>query len=140
MACPYFLPMQRIENPPWPHPARLPLGDGWTGHCTAPGHEGAQPTEEELVHGCNLGYARTCPRLPRERHCDAVRFSLARDRDGKLTVQFVCEIGHAPAAHGMLEFDVAASRWSSTHDDTRIQKMAECFLHSYRRRRASEAD
>ena len=140
MACPYFFPLERIENPPWPHPARLPLGDGWTGHCTAPGHEGAQPTEEELQDGCNLGYARACPRLPRQRLCDAIRFSLARDRDHKLTVQFVCEIGHAPAEHGMLEFDAAAGRWSSRHEDARIQKMAECYLHSYRRRQESQAD
>ena len=135
MACPFFLPQKRIENPTWPHPARLPLGDSWMGQCTAPGHQGAQPSDEELKDGCNLGYARACPRLPRDRHGDAVRFSLARDRDDKLSVQFVCEIGHAPAALGILQFDAAAGRWSSAHADTRIQKMAECFLDSYLRRK-----
>lgn len=135
MACPFFLPQKRIENPLWPHPVRLPLGDGWSGQCTAPGHEGVQPGEEELKDGCNLGYARACPRLPGERHGDAVRFSLARDREGKLAVQVVCEIAYAPAGHGMLEFDVAAGRWSSAHPDARIQKMAECFLESYLRRK-----
>jgi hypothetical protein len=135
MACPFFLPQKRIEVPLWPHPARLPLGDGWSGQCTAPGHEGAQPNDEELKDGCNLGYARACPRLPRERPTDAVRFSLARDRDMKLSVQFVCEIAHAPGAHGMLEFDAASNRWLSFHPDRRIQKMAECFLDSYLRRK-----
>jgi hypothetical protein len=135
MACPFFFPQKRIENPPWPHPPRLPLGDGWTGHCTAPGHEGARPTNEELKDGCNLGYAHACPRLPRERSCDAVRFSLARDREEKVSVQFVCEIGHAPGEHGMLEFDAVAQRWLSMHTDERIQKMAECFLQSYLRRK-----
>jgi hypothetical protein len=137
MACPFFMPRQQIENSLWPHPARLPLGNGWAGQCTAPGHEGASPTDEELKDGCNLGYARACPRLPSERHCDAVRFSLARDREDKLSVQFVCEIAHAPAEHGMLEFDAVAQRWSSLHPDERIQKMAECFLHSYLRRKQS---
>jgi hypothetical protein len=140
MACPYFLPRKRIENPPWPHPARLPLGDGWTGHCTAPGHEGAQPSDEELRDGCNLGYVRACPRLPRERHCDAVRFSLARDCDDRLTVQFVCEAGHAPAQHGLLQFDAATGSWSSAHPDARIQKMAECYVESYLLRRGVVLD
>ena len=88
-----------------------------------------------MKDGCNLGYARNCARLPRERSCDAVRFSLARDRDNKLSVQFVCEMAHTPAAHGMLEFDAAAGRWSSLHADGRIQKMAECFLEAYLRRK-----
>ncbi len=136
MACPYFLPQKALENPPWPHPARLPLGAAWTGQCTAPGHQGVQPSEEEIKNGCNLGYARDCPRLPRERNCDAVRFSLARERDRKLTVQFVCEIGHAPADHGMLEFDASAQSWISRHADARIQKMAECYLQSYLHRTA----
>jgi hypothetical protein len=131
MACPYFLPQKRIENPPWPHPARLPLGDAWSGCCTAPGHDGVRPTDEELKDGCNLGYARHCARLPVSRAADAVRFSVARDRDHKLSVQFVCEIGYAPAAHGMLQFDAAAGRWSSEHADARIQKMAECYVETY---------
>jgi hypothetical protein len=134
MACPYVLPQERIKNPPWPHPARLPLGDGFAGHCTAPGHEGARPSDNELREGCNLGYARQCPRLPRQRSSDAVRFSLVRDRDRVLSVQFVCEIAHAPGEHGMLEFDAAAGRWTSSHADVRIQKMAECYVDSYLRR------
>ena len=48
-----------------------------------------------------------------------------------LSVQFVCEIAHAPGEHGMLEFDAAAGRWSSSHADARIQKMAECYVDSY---------
>jgi hypothetical protein len=140
MACPYFHPQTRIEASLWPHPPRLPLGDGWSGHCTAPGHEGARPSDEELKDGCNLGYARNCSRLPRERSCDAVRFSLARDRERKLTVQFVCEIAHAPAAHGMLEFDAAAQSWSSQHADPRIQRMAECFLQAYLRRNDGKSE
>ncbi len=126
-----------MENPPWPHPARLPLGDAWTGCCTAPGYEGAQPSDEELRDGCNLGYARACPRLPRQRHADAVRFSMARDREQTLTVQFVVEIAHAPAEHGLLEFDSALGRWRAAHHDARMQRMAECFVEAYLRRKES---
>jgi hypothetical protein len=133
MACPYFLPQERIANPPWPHPSRLPLGDGWTGYCTAPGHEGVRPSDDELREGCNLGYARECPRLPQQRSFDAVRFSLARDRGQVLSVQFVCEIAHSPGEHGMLEFDSATGRWSRSHADARIQRMAECYVDSYLR-------
>lgn len=134
MACPYFLPTERCASPLWPHPSRLPLGDGWAGRCTAPGHEGAQPTDTELQDGCNLGYAR-CPRLPQQRPCDAVRFLLARDRDHKLAIQYVCEIGYAPGAHGVLEFDTGAARWIVSHPDPRLQKLAECYLDSYLRRK-----
>ncbi|MGI9104024.1 MAG: hypothetical protein ACR2IF_16405 [Terriglobales bacterium] len=131
MACPYFMPGKRLEEPLWPHPQRLPLGGGYSGCCTAPGHEGAEPAEDELKEGCNLGYARGCPRLPEEREHDAVRFALARDREGKLNVKFVCESGHAPAQHGMLEFDRAAGVWRTRHGDARIQRMAECYVESY---------
>ncbi len=133
MACPYFQPTQRCATPLWPHPPRLPLGDAWTGRCTAPGHEGAHPTDAELKDGCNLGYAR-CPRLPRQRSCDAVRFILVRDRDRKLAIQYVCEIAHAPGPHGMLEFDTGLGRWTVSHPDPRLQKLAECYLDSYLRR------
>ena len=79
MACPFFMPTSKLEDGGWLHPSRLPLGGGWTGHCSAPGHEGAEPTNQELRELCNLGYAASCPRLPKERAYDAVRFSIARD-------------------------------------------------------------
>ena len=31
MACPYFMPVEKLENGTWPHPSRLPLGSGWRG-------------------------------------------------------------------------------------------------------------
>ncbi len=127
-----------MDVPLWPHPQRLPLGDGFAGCCTAPGHEGAEPGENELRDGCNLGYARGCSRLPREREYDAVRFTVARDREGKLSIKFVCEIGHAPKEHGMLEFDRRGALWTAAHGDVRIQRMAECFVESYLKRTPKE--
>ena len=147
MACPFFMPIKRLENGTWPHPARLPLGCGWSGHCTAPGHEGETPGKEEL-ESCNLGYAESCVRLPRDRAWDAVRFALlasgepkARDNEKDMTatrvvrLKYVCERRHLPVEYGSLEFDPAAEQWLLKHDDERVQKMAECFLESYLRRK-----
>jgi hypothetical protein len=78
-----------------------------------------------------LGYAAACSRLPQQRACDAVRFSVARDRGAQLVLCFVCETGHRPAEHGKLEYDASLGQWTSSHPDARIQKMAECYLESY---------
>ena len=118
------------------HPSRLPLGGGWTGHCSAPGYQGVLPSEQEIRELCNLGYASHCPRLPKERPYDAVRFSVVRDNGSQLFLWFVCEAAHLPAEHGKLEYDLTVSRWVSPHADPRIQKMADCFLQSYLLRRS----
>ena len=142
MACPFFVPTHKLDDAGWLHPSRLPLGGGWQGHCSAPGHEGAEPSDQELHQYCNLGYATQCARLPRDRSCDAVRFSVAHDRGSQLLLWFVCESGHRPAGHGMLEFDVRLGRWITPHPDARIQRMAECYLESYmlRKTRSASAD
>ncbi len=93
------------------------------------------PTDEELRELCNLGYAASCPRLPRERACDAVRFSVAGDRGSQLILKFVFEAGHRPAGYGTLEYDLSVGQWVSSQPDPRIQKMAECYLESYLLRR-----
>ena len=146
MACPYFMPVARLENGSWPHPARLPLGCGWTGCCTAPGHENAVPSQDVLEAFCNLGYATGCSWAPAERLWDSVRFSVSAPSTGKslkavdsptrlLHLIYVCERDHRPVAHGGLEFDLPSSTWLRCHDDARIQKMAECFLESYLKKR-----
>ncbi len=135
MACPFFMPEQRFDSD-WPFPQRLPLGAGWTGTCTAPGHEGARPSDEELRSACNLGYADSCSRLPPERHADAVRFALGGERDGILRVLFVCERDYLPAGHGELLYQTAEASWLRPHADRRVQKMAECYVQAQRSRRA----
>ena len=139
LACPFFLPTSQLDDGGWLHPSRLPLGGGWAGRCAAPGHEGAEPTNEQLRELCNLGYAASCPRLPKQRSCDAVRFSIARDRGAQLDFWYVCESGHRPASHGTLEYDLALGKWTTSHSDPRIQKMAECYLQSYLPRRIQPA-
>ena len=138
MACPFFMPAQKLEGT-WLHPSRLPLGGGWDGYCSAPGHEGDHPTLNELHEFCNLGYADCCPRLPARRDYDAIRFSVARDFGSRLLLMFVCETGHRPATHGTLEYDLDRADWTSTHPDSRIQKMAECYLQAYLQRRIPSA-
>jgi hypothetical protein len=139
VACPFFMPTSKLDDGGWLHPSRLPLGGGWTGHCGAPGNEGVEPTNQELREFCNLGYAATCPRLPKERAYDAVRFSIARDRGTQLEFWFVCESEHRPASRGTLQYDLSLGRWVSSHADLRIQKMAECYLQSYLLRRVQPA-
>jgi hypothetical protein len=138
VACPFFMPVERLENGTWQHEGRLPLGRGWSGLCTAPGHEGDAPSQEELREFCNLGYAEGCGRLPRERAWDSLRFAARTvGSDGengnraRIQVRYVCERGHRPAEHGMLEFDPFETRWEHPHRDSRVQRMAECFLESY---------
>jgi hypothetical protein len=148
------MPCARLENGAWPHPGRLPLGAGWSGHCTAAGHEGEIPAQDILETLCNLGYAGTCPWTPQERAWDAIRFSVAapaasRCHEGEreegereddnpakfLRLIYVCERLHRPVDHGELKFDLQSASWLERHEDTRIQKMAECFLESYLKKR-----
>lgn len=135
------MPLQKLAGA-WLHPARLPLGGGWDGHCSAPGHEGTQPSGDELQQFCNLGYAAKCSRLPAQREWDALRFSVARDQGSRLILWFVCEVRHRPAQHGTVEYDVDSGSWISRHPDTRVQKMLECYVLSYvdRKLQATGAD
>jgi len=135
LACPFFVPREIVNDGSWPHPSRLPLGAGWTGNCRASGQE--QPASEEHIREfCNLGYATTCPHLPRHRDWDAVRFSVARVTHGELTICFVCELAHAPMERGELTFDLAGGAWLNPHPDPRVLTLASCYLQSYRARQA----
>jgi hypothetical protein len=147
VACPFFMPMEKMQGASWLHAARLPLGAGWSGHCTAPGHDGEIPPEDELREFCNLGYAERCRRLPPERPWDSIRFG-ARTLDGGVEnangggvqIRYVCERQHLPADHGTLTFNVAGACCEQPHPDSRLQRMAECFLASYlEKRKAREA-
>ncbi len=149
MACPYFMPLAKMENGNWPHPARLPLGCGWSGECTAPGHEQQTPAQDVLEAFCNLGYASGCTWAPPERVWDAVRFAVnaplgSREKslapsDGAarvLHLTYICEREHLPVEHGELVFDIAQAAWLKRNSDPRIQKMAECFLESYLKKKS----
>jgi hypothetical protein len=125
LACPFFMPTQRLLDGAWMHPSRLPLAAGWAGMCTAPGHEGVTPNSFDA---CNLGYASACPRLPRDRCWDAVRFAVVQEGPERLLLVYVCEKDHGPVEHGNLEFQGRSRECLNPHSDLRIQKMAECFV------------
>ncbi len=142
MTCPYFMPTERLTGGGWPHPRRLPLGAGWSGHCTAPGHENEIPQQQVIETFCNLGYANGCAWAPEERAWDAVRFAVvarpkshgSADKEkcsSGIRICYVCERDHRPVERGELEFDVQQSIWVRGHQDKRLQKMADCFLKSH---------
>jgi hypothetical protein len=148
LPCPYFMPTEKLENGVWPHPARLPLGAGWSGCCTAPGYEGEIPEQSVLEKFCNLGYS-TCDHRPLDREAtawDAIRFSArliqkkssadttfttSIANDPILQIRYVCERDHRPAGQGLINFDARSLACHEPHSNPRIQKMAECFLESY---------
>jgi len=134
LTCPFFSPTERADDIALPHPMRLPLGAAWRGKCNAPGYEAHSPSTQEL-EGCNLGYAHTCFRLPKERACDAVRFGVTRESSTSISLQYVMEAAHQPAGQGLLEYDRALGIWSTVHNEACVQKLAECFLQSYLERR-----
>ena len=149
MACPFFMPMEKLEDGTWLHAGRLPLGCGWSGQCGAPGHEGEIPSPEELRDFCNLGYAEHCGRLPKERAWDSVRFgarTVFNDErsgsksaaSGRIEVRYICERGHYPVEHGVLEFDSLRVQWANPHRDDRVQRLAECFLAAYLEKKKSQ--
>ena len=145
------MPVARLENGSWPHPSRLPLGCGWSGYCTAPEHEGQTPSQDVLESLCNLGYAGHCAWAPSHRNWDAVRFAVvspeitnAPQENGNsspaaLTLQlhYVCERDHLPVEDGKLLFELNDAVWLRRHEDPRVQKMAQCFLESYLKKRLS---
>ena len=140
MACPFFMPTRKSDRGSWQHVRRLPLGAGWEGHCTAPGNEGVVPELQQVVQGCNLGYASECPHLPAQRSWDAVRFCVAREHPSAVFISYVCERSHLPGEHGTLQFRLADRQWVKRHSDERIQRMAQCYLDSWLVRTAQASD
>jgi len=135
LACPFFMPTRRFDAGEWLHPSRLPLGCGWEGYCTAPDHHGETPEPQRLKEECSLGYASNCPHLPAQRAWDAVRFAVSSENESHVLVAYVCEKNHLPAENGNLEFRFSDEAWARSHSDLRVQRMAECFLDSWRARK-----
>ena len=141
LACPFFVPREIVNDGSWPHPARLPLGAGWSGTCCA-----GQDAERALVVQpphirdlCNLGYATGCPNLPASRDWDAVRFSVAGSSPEQITLCYVCELGHAPVESGTLIYDLGREIWRHAPKDPRVHRLAISYLYAYRARRLSSA-
>lgn len=99
MACPFFEPGARLEDPPAAS-GPPPLGDWHTGVCHSP-WPGGSPLPLML---CHYGYARgVCARFPLACDApDAVRFAMAISPGADPEVQFALEKDHYPAGHGVL--------------------------------------
>ena len=147
MACPFFVPTERADDLALPHPARLPLGAAWRGSCAAPGHEHAILNNNEL-EGCNLGYAKSCSRLPEHRKCDAVRLGVVKESRTLISLQLIFESGYRPAGQELLEYDRGTGQppiphrlgmdRSSPYPEPSVQRQAECFLQTYLERRGPD--
>jgi hypothetical protein len=131
------MPDQQLEAD-WPFPQRLPLGAAWSGSCTA-AQDATKPSVQELK-SCNLGYARSCDKLPAERHADAVRFSLGEERGGLVRIRFAFEREYLPAGSGELVYEVASGGWQTEQSNPCLQRMAECYLSSQRKRRGGSEE
>lgn len=120
MACPYFVPLEPLDDARWIQPPRLPLGAACRGSCAAPGAAGGIP-ENTLEEICNWGYARDrCARFPAEEAVDALRLSLLRD--GRLV--WIEEADHRPLRHG---------EWSPGIGSAALDAQARVFLGRQRR-------
>jgi hypothetical protein len=136
MACPYFYPTERFGEAVWPHPARLPLGDGFAGRCCAqPGNE-FTPMEAAVLECCNLGYARgSCARFPPGDGPDAVLFTVCGEQDGIVTIYYVTERDHRPHEHGALAYDTQRGDFAAPPDGRLLRRQAEAYVEGYLRRK-----
>ena len=136
LACPFFVPLEILNDGSWPHPSRLPLGAGWTGNCLASGQE-LPASDAHVREFCNLGNATACPHLPRNRDWDAVRFSVASTTASRSRCVMYASRAHAPIEHGKLTFDLASEVWLNAHTDPRIVRLASSYLQAYRARQGA---
>jgi hypothetical protein len=83
--------------------------------------------------------------LPQDRTWDSVRFGARTVTNGGesgargcIQLRYICERGHRPVEHGVLEFDEIEVQWKQRHSDDRVQRMAECFLIVYMEKRKGQ--
>lgn len=136
MACPFFVPLRRLdEGPdsgPWLNPPRLPLGEAYRGTCLAQPGEPFEPPESAQRELCNCGYARgRCNRFPAGSRDDAVRFSVRIDMAGIVEVVYVFEKNHSPAEHGAFQYQIREARMIGLPSNLGLEQQARAFLESY---------
>ncbi|MDQ2899948.1 MAG: hypothetical protein M3Y07_09130 [Acidobacteriota bacterium] len=137
MACPYFYPLETMDERRWPGPPRLPLGDPYAGVCRARAEPHA-PGESAMRDLCNQGYARgACAEFPERSGPDAVRFNIGRDSGGVVRIAFIVESDHLPYGHGAFEYSRESGQVSPAPAEETLRKQAEAYLESYLRRKPS---
>jgi hypothetical protein len=133
MACPFFLPVRRLEPGPWLNPPRVPLGDPYWGSCQADPAAPVELPEEHQRELCNYGYARfRCPHFPEGAKEDAVRFSIVKDLGGCTELVYIVEKDHAPVDHGQLIYWVNEDRLEAAHASELVARQARAFVGAIR--------
>jgi hypothetical protein len=137
VACPFFHPTEPFEDGAWLTPPRLPLGDPCKGRCTADPGAPVEPPMDDLRRLCNLGYARgACSRFPATAEApDAVRFSVARDRQDLIELIYIVEKDYGPVRHGPLVWETVAGNFTANIDSPALEAQARRFVESYVKRR-----
>ena len=151
MACPYFMPVAKLENgagripPGCPsdvvgadiarHPATK--DSCLTGQCSNPSATSDTPVAALVARRTRRGMRsgsrfQRPPISTREKSLQDVLMS----RSVRFASSTFASARHLPVSHGELEFDLLQASWLHKHDDLRMQKMAECFLESYLKKKA----
>jgi hypothetical protein len=134
MACPCFLPLERMPQATGKKIAPMPLGDCWSGVCRSVPEGEWLPDPHTLQQFCNFGYARAkCGRVPADK-ADAVRFTISQDREGLVRIYWVIEKDHLPLDHGPLEYSRGAADFQTAHPDACVARQAQAYVSSYLRR------
>jgi len=129
MACPFFLPVRRLDPGAWVHAPRLPLGDPYWGECLADPAAPREPPEAHQRELCNRGYARfRCAHFPEATDSDAVRFSILRDAGGCIELVYIVEKDHAPVEYGQLIYRVEEDRLEGSQISELLAGQARAFL------------
>jgi len=132
VACPFFMPVTRLDQNEWIHAPRLPLGDPFNGVCHARPAEPFEPPDSSLDDLCNCGYARgRCDRFPAESTADAVRFSVTSVDADSIRLVYILEKGHAPVEHGILRYATRQSCFVDEPPTAILGAQAQAFLESH---------
>jgi hypothetical protein len=122
----------------------------YRGECRAPsppdaggksgaGQAGASLLSDEHVERhCNHGYARgECPRHPHAAAAvpDAYRFTVLREQANELTLRYVAEREHYPAASGDVLYQIEERKLSPRLETATLERQAVCYVETYFRRK-----
>src|SRR4051812_35599363 len=125
MACPYFVPVRRLDAV---QQTPSPLGGLFSGSCAAGGNTGSP---KRLRDCCNMGYSRgRCDDFPGGDAADAVRFAIARPEPGCVSVKYSIERDHLPVSHGCLNFDKAARTFDPPVPAKTLEALASAYIES----------
>ena len=75
------------------------------------------PKQRRCTRTATSDTPRAARDLPTQRDCDAVRFSVSRENESRISLVYVCERNHEPAGHGKLDSESRIERCVNSHPD-----------------------